>query len=373
MKQQYEKRIANVRTHLEKEHFDALLVTDSRNVQYLTGFSAAQNERALLLVITQDDALALTNSLYEESIAQLPYLSLPAKTDSKRASDILEEIIKNKKIKSIGIEYSALYHDEYERLIKKISIPIKNGSHIIEQIRAVKTPDELKLLTRSATATTKLLRTIEQYVVRKSGPVTEKNIQQIIRTFFFKNPKLTPSFDPIVAIDGHASQPHYNDATGHTWHHSMLIDVGVSRDGYVGDCTRVLFKKTAVPNPHNQRVKRAYQTLLELQERIIDLIRPGMTGAELHNYALTELKRQALDPTLLTHALGHGVGLAIHELPHIGPTSKDVLQPNMVLTIEPGLYISRLFGLRIEDTVVLTNKGAVVLTKFSKKLSSVIY
>ena len=377
MKQLYEKRIVNVRKALEKEHLDALLVTDPHNVQYITGFSIGGDERALLLVITSDDALALTNSLYEESISQLPYLSLPAKTDSKRVSDILEEIIQKKKIKAIGIEYSSLYHDEYERLTKKISTSIKNGSHIIERIRAIKTPDEIKLLTRSAQATTKLLRTIEQQMVREKGPVTEKNIQQIIRTFFFNNPTLTPSFEPIIAIDSHAAQPHYHDQTSHNWHHSMLIDVGVSRDGYVGDCTRVFFKKHALPTLHNKRMKDTYQRLLDLQERIIDMVRPGMTGGELHNYAVTELKRHAGRPAALdaffTHALGHGVGLSVHELPHISPLSKEVLQPNMVFTIEPGLYFSRSFGLRIEDTVALTDKGAVVLTKFPKRLSSVIY
>ncbi len=369
MKKLYETRITNVRNKLEEQNVDAFLITNPTNVYYLTGFSAGSaDERALILLITDDDVFALTNKLYEEEISRLPYLSLAvpqlsrgkAGTRGNRMSDILKDVVQKKKIARLGVEADSLFHSEYARLVQSLPSKLEDASGVVEGLRAVKSDDEIRLIKRSCAATTKLFRTIEQEVRRKHIAVSEQNIQQIVRTFLYQNTHAMSAFDPIVAVDAHAAHPHYHETTRGAWKHLALIDLGLYSNRYASDCTRVLLR-----HPHD-----TYKTLYNIQLSVIDAITPGMTGAELHNYAVTLLRKKNLADAF-THSLGHGIGLSVHERPHIGPLSTDVLQPNMVFTIEPGVYFPRQLGMRIEDTVVLTSKGATVLTNFPKRPASV--
>jgi Xaa-Pro aminopeptidase len=141
----------------------------------------------------------------------------------------------------------------------------------------------------------------------------------------------------------------------------LLIDMGACLDGYMSDMTRMAF----LGQP-TRRVRTLYDAVLEAQLAAIDLVRPGVTAAQVDGAARGVLKKHGLDRQFV-HSTGHGLGLEIHEGPRIGKKDQTVLRAGMVITIEPGAYIDRVGGVRIEDTVLVTANGCEVLTPTTKE------
>jgi Xaa-Pro aminopeptidase len=146
----------------------------------------------------------------------------------------------------------------------------------------------------------------------------------------------------------------------------VLLDFGVVVGGYCSDMSRTLI----MGNP-SKRQSKIYSTLLKAQKKAVQQVKPGVTGHQL-DVVVRKVLSQAKLSTKFTHNLGHGVGLAIHEWPRLGKKSQDVLQTNMIVTVEPGLYIKGVGGLRIEDMVRVTKQGQEVLTKSPKDLKEMI-
>ena len=172
-----------------------------------------------------------------------------------------------------------------------------------------------------------------------------------------------PSFETIVAAGERSALPHAHP-TGAALGagQPVLIDMGAFQDGYASDMTRVLF----LGEP-GSRLKRMYRAVLEAQMAALDEVRPGVTATQVDRRARTVLKAHKLDRAFV-HSTGHGLGLEIHEAPRIGRKDKTRLAAGMAITIEPGVYLEGLGGIRIEDTVVVTATGCEVLTPTSKHL-----
>jgi Xaa-Pro aminopeptidase len=171
-----------------------------------------------------------------------------------------------------------------------------------------------------------------------------------------------PAFDTIVAAGAHSALPHAHP-TGQRLEENdlLLIDMGACLDGYMSDMTRMAF--LGLPN---KRVRTLYDAVLEAQLAGIDAVRPGVTAAQVDGAARGVLKKHGLDREFV-HSTGHGLGLEIHEGPRIGKKDQTVLRAGMVITIEPGAYIDRVGGVRIEDTVLVTANGCEVLTPTTKE------
>jgi Xaa-Pro aminopeptidase len=172
-----------------------------------------------------------------------------------------------------------------------------------------------------------------------------------------------PSFETIVAAGERSALPHAHP-TGAALKADqlVLVDMGAFRDGYASDMTRMLF--LGVPGA---RVRRLYAAVLEAQLSAIDAVRPGVTSAHVDRQARKVLKAYKLDHAFI-HSTGHGLGLEIHEMPRIGRKDKTPLQAGMAITVEPGVYLEGFGGIRIEDTLVVTQTGCRVLTPTSKEL-----
>ncbi len=147
------------------------------------------------------------------------------------------------------------------------------------------------------------------------------------------------------------------------------MDFGALFQGYASDMTRTVLIEPTNKWKHLSLFKEYYSLLKAIQQLCIAELRIGMSGEDMHNTATKELKKIKLD-TYFIHSLGHGVGLQIHENPRLSASSAHILQENMVVTVEPGIYLPGKFGIRIEDTVLITKKGAKQLTKSTKNLSS---
>jgi Xaa-Pro aminopeptidase len=172
-----------------------------------------------------------------------------------------------------------------------------------------------------------------------------------------------PSFETIVAAGRRSALPHAHPTNAVFERHQLvLIDMGAFQDGYASDMTRML--SLGAPNA---RVRRIYRAVREAQLAAIDAVRPGVTAAHVDRVARSVLKAFHLDRAFV-HSTGHGLGLEIHELPRIGKKDKTRLAAGMAITIEPGVYLEGFGGIRIEDTVVVTQNGCEVLTPTSKEL-----
>lgn len=171
------------------------------------------------------------------------------------------------------------------------------------------------------------------------------------------------SFDTIVAAGKRSALPH-----GRASHQPIprrgfvVVDSGVVLDGYCSDMTRTLHVGRA-----SREERRWYAAVLEAQLAGVAAVRPGTTAAEVDNAAREVLRNAKLD-RFFTHSTGHGVGLEIHEPPRLGKAQEERLEPGMVITIEPGVYLPGKGGIRIEDMVVVTSKGCEVLTPVTKEL-----
>jgi Xaa-Pro aminopeptidase len=172
-----------------------------------------------------------------------------------------------------------------------------------------------------------------------------------------------PAFETIVASGCRTAMPHARPTGSQIRRNAiLLIDMGAQADGYTSDMTRML-----VPGRATKRMERLYGYVLDAQLAAVEAVRPGATISGVDKAARNALKSQNLD-RYFVHSTGHGLGLEIHETPSVSSAATGVLEEGMVITIEPGVYLEGVGGIRIEDTVVVTRTGHEILTPTPKEL-----
>src|SRR5579883_2001990 len=224
----------------------------------------------------------------------------------------------------------------------------------------VKSPEEIKLIRQSVLTNSQALEN-----ARKSFKVdvTEAEIAAEIDYQMRLGGASAPAFETIVAAGPHAAFPHARPTENRLQANQLLlIDMGALQQGYCSDMTRMFH----LGQP-TRKTKDIYQAVLESQLAGIDAVRAGVTAGKVDAAVRRVLKSHGLDKTF-THSTGHGLGLEIHEAPRLGRKDETRLTPGMVVTIEPGIYLEGQFGIRIEDTVVVTENGAEILTPTTKEL-----
>lgn len=354
-------RIDSVRKIIEKVKIDAFFVTNQQNVSYLTGFSGlSPHEREGFLFITPNYAYLLTFptyfGLYEKGGEGFVTLNI---SQSKKLSDHLSEIIKKEKILSFGFEKENLTVAELDSLKNKLEIQFTETSGVVENLRILKTPEEISYIQKAAYITDLAFDFIQTKIIKG---VSEKDLSFELEFFLKKNADGV-AFPPIVAFDKNAAIPHYlpNNKEHITNNNLILMDFGAKVNGYCADMTRVIFFGT----PKDRWVK-VYETVLAAQKIALESLKTEIAASEPDGKAREYLK--ACNFPDYPHGLGHGVGLSIHEAPRLRKESMEILKENMVVTVEPGIYIPGECGVRIEDLVVLRKDGIEILSKSDKTL-----
>lgn len=356
----YRDRIARVQKKLIQEGLDALLVSNFYNILYLTGFkTSSQEEQEANLLITKKESFLFTDRRYNPEFQSVLFYS-----HEKRLTEYLDEITNKNKIKKIGIEASSLTVFEYQTLSKKLpKVSFISKPQTVESLRQVKDKDEIAKIKEACRLTDKCLVAITKNI--KVGQ-TEKEIAFRIERWI-KEKGHSPSFSPIVAADKNSATPHYDpsDSNSKIRENSLvLIDMGIKYKDYCSDITRMFTKGTCT-----SEVKKAYQKLLDVQQKTINKANRATKTKEIDLYCRKLIEKSGLEH--FVHSTGHGVGLQVHEEPSISFRSPDTIQPGQVFTIEPGVYYENNFGLRIEDVVLITKNGIEVLTKFPKTLQRI--
>jgi Xaa-Pro aminopeptidase len=353
-------RLSGVRLGLEQSHLDALLVTHLPNIAYLCGFTGSAG---VLIVTTSVDNVFFTDGRYTQQARQEVKSArikiLPGKSALAAASAWLAQ---QKVGRRIGIDAAHLTVAERSALVKPLRGRAKlvEAPPIIEQMRMIKDPREIaKIRTACHLGVTLFDRLLK--VVRPGVPETE-----VAGELEFAARRLGAdqmSFPTIIAGGTRSALPHGRASTAVLPLRGFVVcDYGVILAGYCSDMTRTFHLC------HPQREARnVYEAVREAQQAALDAVKPGTTIGEVDRASRKWLQKLHL-ARFFTHSTGHGLGLEIHEAPRVVAGQQETLRPGMVITIEPGVYLPGKFGVRIEDTVVVTDSGCEILTPCPKDL-----
>jgi len=359
-------RVDKLRKILVEKNLDGFLVSNFFNVFYITGFKTlTEDEREAWALVTKNSVYLFTDARYLTSLgSMIENLESKLITPEKGLIKHLQEIVEEEKIRRLGFEGEDLKVNELQRMKEFLTnVEMISLEKLIIKIREIKDEVEINNLRTACQIADQCLDEIVKTI--KIG-TTEKEIAFKIE-FWLKEKGYDMSFYPIIAIDKNSAIPHYDTRNGINENVKknsiILIDYGAKYKNYHSDTTRMIF----VGKPTDEMIN-TYKILLNAQEKTIKQLKIDNNPVSLDQFCRRELTSNNQLPSY-SHSTGHGVGLQIHEFPKISFTSTDVLLPNQVVTIEPGVYLNDKWGMRIEDTVLIKEKGQVeVLTKFSKQL-----
>lgn len=352
-------RISKLQQRLDQMYIDAFLVTKGKNIEYLTGFPLPNGDGALL--ITKDNAIMITDERYRVALAEFPSDEVAGLLTGDYYGS-LNQVCQGMHISVLGFEDSISYqlYDVLDDLMTADLVPFNN---VIEQMRAIKSSGEVAKLRKAA----QLLSRGYDYVLDFiHAGMTEKNVANRLDYWLKEHGASRASFPTIVASGANAAKPHATASDKVIQDGDIVIlDFGYFVDGYTADMTRTFAIGSIDPE-----LKDVYQIVNEARQKVISQIRSGIHGDKLDSFGRALIQEAGYDDEF-NHGMGHGIGLEVHELPlTYGPATSDVqLQTNNVITVEPGIYIPDLGGVRIEDDVVVTHGDPDVLTSASTDLT----
>src|SRR5580700_5590453 len=353
---EYHARRQTVAAGLAERKLDALLVAFSPNLRYLSGFTGSNGN----LLLTPQRSILFTDPRYRiqsalETTCEVRIVKGPLTV-------ALGAAIARLGLRRIGYEPARMTCDLFDSLKEKLPMraSLEPAAGWIEELRMVKSAAEIEVIRRSVETNS---RAFEQVVARVKPGMKESDLAAELEYRMRRLGAAKPAFETIVAGGVRSAWPHAQPTTARLQTGGLVVvDMGAMQEGYASDMTRMLY--LGVPGA---KVKRTYRAVLEAQLAAIDAVRAGASTARVDGAARKVLKGYGLDRAFI-HSTGHGLGLEIHEPPRIGKRDKTRLHAGMAITIEPGVYLEGFGGVRIEDTVVVTESGCEILTPTSKDL-----
>jgi Xaa-Pro aminopeptidase len=360
-------RADRVSAWLAERGLDALLVSDSVNLRYLTGFSGSNG---LAVVGTEGARLFITDFRYSTQSAEQVDPSFERQTAS---TDLIESLAPTLEPGRLGLDAMRLGFDDvhvsvrtHERLMGLLpaGVELVGAGGLVERMRAVKEPVEIERIRVAAALIDELYGWIaERGLAGRSEREVAIDLEHEMRHLGAE----APSFPSIVASGSHSALPHAAPREDVIPEGTLVtIDIGARLDGYCSDCTRT-FATGALGAEETQ----VYELVLAAQTAALEAVAPGPTGREVDAVA-REIIAAAGHGEHFGHGLGHGVGMEVHEGPRLARVSGTAaLEAGNVVTIEPGVYLPGRFGVRIEDLVVVVAGGYDRLSAFPKELLTV--
>ncbi|MBZ5201355.1 aminopeptidase P family protein [Planomicrobium chinense] len=348
-------KLQKLRKEMEQQQIEAMLITSQYNLRYITDFTGT----AGLALVTPHKAYFITDFRYTEQAGEQvkEFDVVQAKTNLLEEA---AELAKNLAVKSLAFEKDYVTYAAFQDYQAKIDAELKPVSGLIEKIRMIKTPEEVSILKAAAKIADDAFEHICKFI--KVGQ-TELEISNELEFFMRKQGATSSSFDTIVASGLRSALPH-GVATEKKIESGdfITLDYGALYNGYISDITRTV----AVGEP-SEKLKEIYQVVLDAQVQAVEKIGPGMTGIEADAIARDYIKSKGYGEAF-GHSTGHGIGLEVHEAPGLSFKSQTVLEPGMAVTVEPGIYLPGIGGVRIEDDILITESGNERLTHSTKEL-----
>ncbi len=350
MRSNFQKRVALLKNGIRKASLDGMLITNGINISYLSGFTG--HDAAILITSGKD--YFITDSRYAQN-AKETISGFSIELVETSTFGTISDIVWEERLKKIGFESMDLPYGVAARLDKLLKgAKILPCVDIVENQRAIKDPEEISLVKASVKLNGKVLKSIVDYI--RPG-LSESAIARTIEIAFIKE-LARPAFDPIVASGKNASKPHAI-ATGEKIRNNsfVMIDIGAKVKGYCSDLTRMItFGRIT------EKYRKIYDIVSAAQEKAVKSIKPGVRLSDIDASGRSYIQKKGFGK-YFGHSLGHGIGMSVHEKPTVSVREQGVARPGMIFTVEPAIYIPGFGGVRIEDMVLVTDKGCEVLTR----------
>ncbi len=357
----YTQRWEQLRRKRNELDLDSLLITNPINVSYLTGFSGDSS----YLWLGRKDAILISDTRYEIQIAEeCPGLKVEIRDSRSTTNQIAAQVIRSTGSKSVGIEGDTLTKSTFDELcdLAGQQCPVISTRGLVESLRMIKHPTEIQAIRRSIAINQRGFEIVRNQL---QPDQTERSIAFQLDHQMRQLGADQCAFKPIVGVGERSALPHGVPGQRQVRESSfLLVDWGAQVDGYCSDLTRMIL----VGKPPAKLLK-IFQIVLNAQHAAIAAIRPGATFQEIDRAARSVIERAGFGK-YFGHGLGHGFGLQIHELPFLNPIRQGTLEPNMVITVEPGIYLPELGGVRIEDDCLVTSEGVEILSSLPKDIDS---
>lgn len=341
---------------LERLDIDGILLTDKSNIGFVSGFLT---EDAYVLISKLGKIFITDGRYYEVAEKKCPGWNVVCLSAEVSLQQLLADACQKWQIETLGFEEDVVTQGFYTKITESLpTVRMVPASHVLKKVRMIKRPYELDCMRRAARAADDAFLVALKLI--KPG-VREYEIAAEIEYQLKKMGMDGCSFPSIVAAGAHSSLPHavpsdYKMQNGDF----ITIDMGAKYRGYASDMTR-----TFVLGEPDAKQKEVYDIVLQAQKKGVEAVKPGIKCSELDQIVRDYITEKGYGENFL-HSLGHGVGLDIHEWPTVSSKCDIVLEPGMVITIEPGIYLPGWGGVRIEDTVIVTEDGCEIITKIPK-------
>ncbi|MGQ9807299.1 MAG: M24 family metallopeptidase [Armatimonadota bacterium] len=349
-------RLARLRSKMAAEELEAFVVLDLLNVRWLSGFTGSSGA----CVVTSGEEILFTDGRYRiQAGEECPGWELRI-SNEPLAAQIGGFLARCGPVRA-GFESDVMTCEQLEQLSKAAPEAVLDGRKgFVSEMRAVKDAQEVERIRRAATVTDEAFRRILPHI--RPG-ITERDVALELTYALGKAGAERESFPGIVASGPRSALPHARPTDRRLGEgEPVLLDFGAAVDGYAADITRTLF----IGKPAAQ-LAEIYEIVLKAQGAALAAIRPGASGVEVDGVA-RRIITEAGYGDCFGHGLGHMLGLDVHDGPALSPRSAVILQEGMVVTVEPGIYIEGVGGVRIEDDVVVTADGCEILTRSPKDL-----
>ena len=358
----YQARRDRLRKMLKKTGIDALLVTNFTNVTYLTGFTGDDS----YVLVRREGETVLSDPRYTTQLGEeCPGLDLHIRPPGVSMLQTVVRLIRASGVGRLGIEGDSMTVGLRDRIVEKLpKMEVVATSGMVEKLRLIKDKYEVARLCTAVWQAEKAFAAMRSTLrPEMSEKEAADELEHQCRLFGAKD----AAFPSIVAVGARAALPHATPTSKRIGEADfVLVDWGASEGLYRSDLTRVLVTGRISP-----KFERIYQVVLEAQSRALAAIRPGIAAHDVDNVARTIIAKAGYGRRF-RHGLGHGLGILVHEAPRLAVKNQTILQPGMVVTVEPGIYLPGWGGVRIEDDVLVTRAGHEVLTHAPKRLEEMV-
>jgi len=360
-------RLERLRARFAGSNIDGLLVTNLTNVRYLTGFAGS----AGMLAVTSDRAILVTDGRYRTQSAEQMAAAGVSNTidlaigggDAQR--DELLRVLGS--AERVGLEADSVTWAQAETWRDRLGRDLVASSGVVEGLREVKDAGEIDRMRHAAAIADAALREVLPALgATASSPLTEEAFALMLDSQMRRFGAESVAFETIVAAGENSAKPHHHPgsrviAQGDP----VVIDFGATFDGYRSDMTRTF----VIGGEPEGQLAEIFATVAASQAAGVRAVQPGANAAAVDGVC-RDLIHDAGYGDYFEHSTGHGVGLDIHEAPWVSSLGTAILEPGVVVTVEPGVYVAGVGGVRIEDTLVVTSDGAEALTKFTKDIAA---
>ena len=364
MKKTTDNRLVKLRAKLHDQEIDTLMVLVEENRRYLSGFTGHDgqfDESAGCLFITAHDQVLATDSRYELQ-AQKEAPEFEIYRYKKGLAQSLTEIVTGLGTERLGFESTRVSYFQHQRFRKQLkedgsSVTLVPSENLVETLRIIKEDGELETIRQSLALSEAVF---ESLLSELSPGTSEKALAWTIEKQIRQMGAESVAFPPIVASGANAALPHAVPTDRPVGEgEPILFDWGARLNGYCSDISR-----TVILGKPDTTFEKVYETVRDAQRMAVEHIKPGISTQEIDKIARDYIAAKGF-ADCFGHGLGHGVGLATHERPHLSPIRPTTLEPGMVTTVEPGIYIPGWGGVRLENMVVVSLDGATVLNTSS--------